>query len=402
MLAAVIPTHALEVVSSGGAALLAGALLAALLVGYLVWLGRERDSQGGASSPAPVVWPWIDVIVAVHDEAEWIRGKLQNLSELRYPEARLKIWIVDGASVDGTTEVASAWIRDDARFELLRLGVANKTAQLNAALARSRGEWIMVTDGDAQLGPDTLTTLVAAGEADAELAVVGTPVVPAGAHALERLHWKVANWLRQQESRRGFASNVAAPCYLFRRSLLALFPRDVVADDVHVAFTAGACGRRVGVVAAAVTELRSPTRLVELFRHKVRKADAYLREIFRFVPRLGAMRSPAGEVFLWRAAHMTVVPVLASATLIALAGWIASVGISAVGMILAAPAGAMLGTGVWLGWRSMPKLLQGLALALLLMVVLLAALAAYPFSRQTSCYPKIASRLEPTYIKAEP
>lgn len=398
---AVIPTHALAVVSSGGIALLAGAILAVLLVSYLVWLGGERGRQAGSRSPQPVAWPWVDVIVAVHDEVGWIRGKLQNLSELRYPAGRMKIWIADGASADGTTEVVSAWVRNDPRFELLRLAVADKTAQLNEALARSRGKWIMVTDGDAQLGPDTLTALVAAGEADPELAVVGTPVVPVGAHALERLHWQVANWLRQQESRRGFASNVAAPCYLFRRSLLAIFPKDVVADDVHVAFRAAACGRRVGVVAAAVTELRSPTRLVELFRHKVRKADAYLREIFRYLPRLGAMRSPARQVFLWRAAQMTVVPLLASTTLIALAEWVASFGVSAVGMILAAPAGGMLTAGVFLAWRYMPKLLQGLALALLLMVVLLAALIAYPFSRQTACYPRLASVAGATGIKSE-
>lgn len=386
----------------GASALLTIFLLTVLLAGYLVWLGRGRRFEVGSSSSALMDWPLVDIIVAVHDEVGWIEEKLRNLSELRYPAARLKIWIVDGASSDGTAEAAAAWIRSGERFELLRLAVANKTAQLNAALGQSRGEWVMVTDGDARLGPDTLATLVASGEADAELAVVGTPVEPARAHALDALHWRMHNWLRQQESRLGFASIVTAPCYLFRRSLLATFPEDVVADDVHVALTAAACGRRVGFVAAAVTELRSPMRLIDLFRHKVRKADAYLREIFRFLPCLGAMASPAREVFLWRAAQMTIVPALATVTLMALAGWVASAEVLAVGMILAAPAGALLGIAIWLGWRYMPMLLQGLALAGLLMVVLLAALAAYPFSRQTSCYPKVASTVEPAYIKAEP
>ncbi len=249
---------------------------------------------------------------------------------------------------------------------------------------------------------NTLTRLVAAGEADAELAVVGTPVVPARAHPLERMHWQIANRLRQQESRRGFASIVTGPCYLFRRSLLAVFPEDVVAEDVYVALRAAASGQRVSFVTPAVTELRSPTRLLDLFRHKVRKADAYLREIFRFLPCLDAMPSPAREVFLWRAAQMTIVPVLASAALIALAGWMANAGMLAVGMILAALAGAMLGTGVWRGWRCIPKLLQGLALAALLMVVLLAALIGYPFSRRTARDPKVVSAVGSAHFKTKP
>lgn len=381
----------------GGLTVLAGTLLLLLLGGYLVWLRGARPPRAGPTSCMPARCPTVDVLVPVHDEGQWIADKLQNLSELDYPAQRITIWIVDGASSDGTAEAAAAWVRNDARFELFRLGLANKTAQLNAALARSTGEWVLVTDADAQLRPDTLAGLVAAGEADPDLAVVGVPVEPARAHSLERLHWAIANRLRQQESRRGFASIVTAPCYLFRRSLLKNFPEDVVADDVHVALAAAAAGRRVGLVATPVTELRSPAALADFYRHKRRKADAYLREVFRFAPHLGTMRPAARHVFLWRAAHLVAAPVLAGATLIGLGGWLCSAGSLSLTHVLAGT--VALAASACLSARYKPILLLLPALGTVLMAALLSALITYPFSRQTACYPKIASRVLPERIK---
>jgi hypothetical protein len=390
---------------SGGYSLavvgLASALLICVLVGYLAWLARGRPpgAKGLAPPPALVDWPRVDVVVPVHNEAALIEEKLANLSALRYPRERVRIWIVDGASSDRTPELVHAWIRRDPGFQLLRLPVADKVVQLNAALAHSDGDWVLVTDGDARLPPETLSTLVTVGEADADLAVLGTPVEPAHAHPLERRHWAILNYLRQAESRCGSASIVAGPCYLFRRRLLRDFPDDVVADDVHVAFAAAASGGRVGYVQPAVTELRSPAHLRDLFWHKVRKADAYLREIFRFLPRLGAMRSPAREVFLWHATQMILVPAALGAVLIGLVGVLTGTRLTPDGALLTGSAAALVVTGASLADRHARRVVEGVALGILLMVVLLTALIAYPFSRQSACYPKIASAL-PARVKA--
>lgn len=380
---------------------LASALLICLLVGYLAWLlrGGPPGAKRVELAPALFDWPRVDVVVPVHNEAALIEAKLANLSALRYPRDRVRILIVDGDSSDTTAELVEAWIRHEPGFQLLRLPLAHKMLQLNAALAYSDADWVLVTDGDAWLPPETLAALVTAGEADADLAVVGTPVEPAHAHPLERRHWAIMNYLREAESRRGSASIVAGPCYLFRRRLLRALPEDVVADDVHVAFAAAASGGRVGYVQPAVTELRSPTHLRELFWHKVRKADAYLREIFRFLPRLGAMRSPAREVFLWHATQMILVPAALGAVLIGLVGVLTGTRLTPDGALLTGTALALVVTGASLADRHARRLVEGVALGILLIVVLLTALIAYPFSRQNACYPKVVSA-PPVGVKA--
>ena len=236
-------------------------------------------------------WPFVDVVVPVHAEEFLVGPKIANLKALEYPRERIAFWIVDGASKDQTAGNANRAIAGDPRFILLQAGVADKTAQLNLVLPQCRGAWILVTDADARLPPDTLERLVAEGESDSRVGAVGATVHPLGAHPWERLHWQVADRVRLSEGARGSASIVTAPCYLLRRGLVPSLPEDVAADDVHVAFRASAAGWRVSFIAADVAELRSPATLAEMLRHKHRKAAAYLRELIRFFPRRNRARS---------------------------------------------------------------------------------------------------------------
>jgi hypothetical protein len=199
----------------------------------------------------------------------------------------------------------------------------------------------------------------------------------------------MANLIRRYESGRGSSSLVAGPCYAFRRTLLGQFPDDVVSDDVYVALAAAASGLRVALADVRVVEQRSPLRLGDLLRHKLRKTDAYLREIFRFLPYVGQMPAPARIIFLWRAAHLTVLPVVV--TLGSLGAALALPGLPrGLGYLLPAVAVVLFLASWWgLGRRSSPA--QLLAHGVLLSAVTLAALVCYPFSRQTASLPKVAS-----------
>ncbi len=369
-------------------ALLTVLLEGGLVLGYLAWLARH-DASAADPAPRPATWPRVDVIVAVRNEAGWIEGKLRDLLELRYPPDRLRVFVVDGASSDGTAALVAAQIVGDARFSLVRFPQADKTAQLNAGLRRGDAPWVVVTDADARLPAETLERLVAAGEADRAVGVVGAPVTPAGPHPLEALHWRLGNYLRGREGRLGCASLVAGPCFAVRRELLTAWPDDVVADDLHVAFTAMAAGRRVELIEVAVTELRSPRRLGELVRHKFRRAHAYLREVFRFLPRVAAMTPAARTVFLWRAAHLTILPLLLLVT--------AGLALAGLGEAMTSPAGRLaLGGAVslaaiacWISRRARQAAAL-LALAGVIAPTLVVALLALPLWRQRASFEKVA------------
>ena len=359
-----------------------------LVGGYAVFLRRPHSAPGAQRPPlgsGPL--PPLDVIVPTHDEAELVTGKIDDLRRIAYP-GPLRFWIVDGASSDATCARARAAIGDDSRFRLISLGVANKTAQLNAALGLARSPWILVSDADARLAPDLPAALVDAGQADPGVDVVGAPSVPAQAHPLDRLHWQLCNRLRATEARRGSASHVVGPCYAFRRRLLERFPLDVANDDCHISFAAAVAGARVAWVDGRVVELRAPLGLWELFGHKRRKAAGYLHEVARFLPRAQRMRGPARAVFLWRAALLLAAPVLG-------AGALATGAAFAVQQPLAAGAAAgtgaliaiLLGRGAGLRPGTLARLT---ALTGLLASALGAALLVLPFRPPDACYAKVS------------
>jgi cellulose synthase/poly-beta-1,6-N-acetylglucosamine synthase-like glycosyltransferase len=337
--------------------------------------------------------PAVDVIVAVHDEAALIDDKLAELAALEHPGA-LRFFIVDGASRDDTAERVRRFAAGDARFRLIELLVADKTAQLNAALALGTAPWVLVTDADARLPRGLLPALVAAGESDPAVATVGAAVVPCAAHRLEHLYWRASNRLRRAEAWLGCASIVIAGCYAFRRALLARFPDDVLADDVHVALCAAAAGHRVAHVAKPeVCDLRAPRALPELFHHKRRKAHGYLREVLRFLPRVASMRGPAGAVFVWRAALLLAAPPLLALTALALAGALFEAGRGDPPAALAAGA---LALGAGASARGGRRAVAWLALGGLLAGAQLAALLGHPFARLRSCHPRVVSAVGST------
>ncbi len=327
--------------------------------------------------------PFVDVVVPVHDEEAYIAEKIENLLALDYPSDKIRFWIVDGASRDATRRAATAVIRGDTRFTLLRSDVADKARQLNLALPECRGEWILVTDADSRLAADTLRSLVKEGVSAPHTGAVGVAVTPARPHPWEELHWRETDGIRLREAAHGSASIVTGPCYLVRRGVVDRFPAGVVADDVHVAFRSAAAGLRTGFIPGDVTELRTPASIRELIPHKFRKARAYVREIFRFLPRIAAMREDSRSTFLRHAAKMVLFPLVvfpAAALAVRAAG--ASVSLSAA----LAAAGAV---------AAKPEWRRRAALAALLTAVLLVATVSLLFVGVRLSYRKVDARRLP-------
>ncbi|HEX7831477.1 MAG TPA: glycosyltransferase [Thermoanaerobaculia bacterium] len=353
---------------SAGLALLFGAI--AIVGAYAVWLATARRRATPSSTSRTTTS--VVIVVPVFDEAPLIDGKLANLDALANKQ---RVLIVDGGSTDGTIDR----VRAHGKFELLETTLRNKSAQLREALRVTSEEWILVTDADALLEPDTLTKLLAV--IDDSTGVVGASVRPVSAHALESLHWRATDWLRDRESDRGSAAIVAAPCYLAHRTFLEL-PHDTIADDVHVACRAMLAGLRVGHADARVVELRSPRTLRALLRHKYRKADAYLREIVRFVPLTPRMPRAQRAIFLWRAALLTLVPILGMLATVALA----------ISFAFEFTLAMQLGSVAMLVVIALAS--RGAMLAAVLAGVSAVALLTYPFSRQEASFPKILQPIE--------
>jgi len=115
-----------------------------------------RDISPAANGPLPSV----SIIVAARNEARNIREALQSLLNLNYPH--LQIIVVNDRSEDQTGAILDEMARKAFRLEILHLqdlprGWLGKNHALWQGSQKASGEWLLFTDADVVMTPDSLT-----------------------------------------------------------------------------------------------------------------------------------------------------------------------------------------------------------------------------------------------------
>ena len=124
--------------------------------------------------------PVVSVVMAVKDEATYIRAALEHLQAQTYPRDRIEILIVDGGSSDGTVELANAFARNDARIRLIGGPGVNCPAALNLGIAKSSGEFVAKIDGHGYVNRTFLDLALRRLIADPSIGCVGGRIEPTG------------------------------------------------------------------------------------------------------------------------------------------------------------------------------------------------------------------------------
>lgn len=125
-----------------------------------VRLPRLRDAVTASDAECPS----ISILFAARDEEEKLPDAVKTLLALDYPN--LEIVAVDDRSTDSTPEILKACTAKDSRLKVVRIdelpaGWLGKPHALQKAYETSTGEWLLFTDADVQLRPDTLRRAIA-------------------------------------------------------------------------------------------------------------------------------------------------------------------------------------------------------------------------------------------------
>ncbi|HEY8054555.1 MAG TPA: oligosaccharide flippase family protein [Terriglobales bacterium] len=240
---------------------------AAWLTLGLVWLGypavlavwarwRRRGGRGWHDDVPAAAWPFLSIIVAAHNEAEQIGGRIANLRGQDYPAGRFEILVAEDGSTDGTVaEVERLAAAGGAPVRRLSLRArAGKAAALNRAAAAATGEVLIFTDANNSFAPGALRHL-AAPFADATVgAVTGLKAVDAavGVGGGESLYWRYESRLTLWESAAGGTVAAYGEALALRRECFRGLPEGVlVNDDLCLALGVWAQGMRVVAAPAA-------------------------------------------------------------------------------------------------------------------------------------------------------
>ena len=204
---------------------------------------HPRPDRAAPTAHAPEVC----VVLVAHNEEARIVPRLENLLASDYPPEKLRVLVVSDGSTDATVARIEA-LRDPRIAVLARPERGGKAACLNAGLAQSAGEIIVLADARQRFAADAIARL-AAHFADAEIGAVS------GALEIERsgsstgagvdAYWRYEKRLRAAESRLDSCIGCTGAVYAIRRALFTPIPADTILDDVVIPMQIAVRGHRV-------------------------------------------------------------------------------------------------------------------------------------------------------------
>jgi poly-beta-1,6-N-acetyl-D-glucosamine synthase len=190
--------------------------------------------------------PRLTLIIAAHNEADVIDGKLRNVQALDYPRERLEVIVAADGSDDDTAERA-------ARFPGVRVlhrpERRGKLAAINRAVEASRGDVLVLSDANNAYTPDALRELVAP-LADPSVGLVGgRKVIDDGSsRSLDRaegLYWRYESKIKEWESTIGCMIGAPGEILAFRREAYRSPDPGMLTEDFVQAMLVAADGWRV-------------------------------------------------------------------------------------------------------------------------------------------------------------
>ncbi|EJM18561.1 glycosyl transferase [Pseudomonas sp. GM18] len=193
----------------------------------------------------------VSIVIAAHNEAQYIEEKLRILLAQDYQARSLQIILASDGSTDDTVACAHKVI--DPRISVLDLPRQGKATTLNAAVALSMGEILVFTDADNQWSTDTLGQLLAP-LADPQVgACAGHMLIPVAGQGLslgDSLYRHYEGWLRMVENRTGCMVSADGALLALRRELFQNVPVEVN-DDFFISTCAPVALKRIVYVPTA-------------------------------------------------------------------------------------------------------------------------------------------------------
>src|SRR3989344_5464142 len=110
-------------------------------------------------------YPEVSVVVPCWNEERTIFKTVQSLFRLNYPQDKLKIFLVDDGSTDGTWNIIRKFSKHK-NVTVFRKENGGKYTALNYGLAQSKSEFFGCLDADSIVDPEALVRIMSYFEKD--------------------------------------------------------------------------------------------------------------------------------------------------------------------------------------------------------------------------------------------
>ena len=254
-------------------------------LGYplLIWLLARLRPRPWISGP---ISPGVSIVMAVHNSAAQLPGKIQHLLDLDYPNIQQIIIVSDG-STDGTAEILARQ-QHPRLIPIILHQHSGKAVAVNAGLARATAEIILFVDIRPEIAPGAIQQLVSNFADPVVGCVAGELILRQDSHdhasaAVSSLYWRYEKWIRCNESIFGSPVGVYGGFYAVRREAAVPQPAGMILDDMFQPLSIIRQGYRSVLDPQAFVYDTWPAKIEKEFHRKVRTLAGNF-QLFQLAP----------------------------------------------------------------------------------------------------------------------
>ncbi len=268
--------------------LIAAAFL--LLYSYVFYplLTIMLASREKRMSFVPESYPYVSILMPVHNEEKVIRAKIDSLIASDYPADKTEILIGSDASDDNTDTIVCEYAATHENIKLIRAEErAGKASMLNRLASAAKGELLVVTDANVIPAKNSLIKIVRHFNNDKIALCDATPVtkdtVSDGIATQEKLYSSFEMRLKNSEAKAwGTSINPYGGFYVIRKALLPVIPANMLADDLFVGLHLVSEGYKTMNEEDALVCEDIPDGLKEQYKRRVRIATGSFQNLFHY------------------------------------------------------------------------------------------------------------------------
>ncbi|MBS3131578.1 glycosyltransferase family 2 protein [Candidatus Woesearchaeota archaeon] len=232
--------------------------------------------------PVKKIFRSITVIIPAHNEAECIEGCIRSVLAASF-EGKKQVIVVDDGSKDDTYKIASKL----KGVEIIRTSHSGKSASLNAAIKKAKGELIAVVDADSTIHKDSLAEMakdLGRGNTAAACCAVKVKNRDKLAGMWSHIEQLYNSLMRSIFSKIGANITTPGPLSMYRKTALIEiggFSTEGLSEDIDIGIRMIRAGHKVTFTEKAVAETNIPYDAKGFFRQRARFARGMLNILRR-------------------------------------------------------------------------------------------------------------------------
>jgi poly-beta-1,6 N-acetyl-D-glucosamine synthase len=261
-------------------------------------------------------YPLVTMILPAHNEGPVIEASIRGAMNMDYPN--FEVIVVDDGSTDDTYERASKLVPEyGGRLQAITQANGGKSKALNNGIANARGEFVLCTDADSRLEPQTLKEAIKHFRDPDVCAVAGNVKIANRLNMLTRLqsleYIEGLNLVRAAQAFLKKITVIPGPSGVFRKSVIVDiggYLSDTFAEDCDLTLRLMLSGKRIKYESRCVAWTEAPEQVAALFKQRYRWGRGILQAILKHRTALWRpIRDPLAWLMLWNMLFESVVMV---------------------------------------------------------------------------------------------